>query len=148
MFTSVGDMTKNVMDPEANCSLLHLSQLCTRDAQKVTPLIFSYIMKITHYAEWWSDIIPYSSTRSTHNSMALCQWGKSVYMPYPAHVVKLSLQKSHCHQTQTLYSRLHPLGLQTNGYLRVIDWGWKLGGTTLSNQILRWHPKSSNLHVA
>jgi len=51
-------------------------------------------------------------------------------MPCPAYVAKFSLHESHHHhhQSQTLYCGLHPLGLQTDGNLRVLDQGCKVDG--------------------
>jgi len=51
----------------------------------------------------------------------------------PAYVAKFSLHESHHHHdSQTLYCGLHPLGLQTDGNLRVLDQGCKVdGGNTV-----------------
>jgi len=54
-------------------------------------------------------------------------------MPCPAYIAKFSLHESHHHQSQTLYCGLHPLGLQTDGNLRVLDQGCKVDGSNTVN---------------
>lgn len=72
--------------------------------------------------------------------MDACQQGTSLCMPRLYHgfsccVATFSLCKSHSHQSQTLYKGLHLSGPQKGGNLEVPDWGCRVEGVTLFNQI-------------
>ena len=47
-----------------------------------------------------------------------------------------------------LHHGLHPPGLQVGGNQRLLDWGCRVAGVTLSNQILWWLSEFLDLYVA
>lgn len=100
---------------------------------------------LTPYLIFPQSLCPLLQPYANEEQVCVCFVGT---MPCPAHVAKLWLCESHCHQFQTSYCGLHASGLQIGGNTSVPDWGCRVGGVTISNHILWWLLKYSNLCVA